>query len=131
MAIQCFAVVRALRATAHQAAHRLREHHVHHVHHARHAVVKGAAHATKVPKVVCVAAGLATLGVGGFVAGGKALGPSAAAPNEIGSTANPPLSLGAESAGPLLTSLVASFPSDIAHSRGTPFFNDWLETGTL
>src|SRR6266446_22508 len=127
MAIQCFTVVRAFRATVHHAARRVAGHHMHH-----RAVVKGvASHAAKFPEVVCVVAGLAAVGAGGFVAGSKLFGSSAPAPNEISSTINPPLSLGANSVGSLLSSLIASFPSDIVRSPDTPFSDDWGEADGL
>ena len=129
MAIQCFTVVRALRATAHHAVHRLAGHHTHHAHRA---VVRGvASHAAHLPAVVCMVAGLATVGVGGFVAGGKVAGSSAPAPNEISGTINPPLSSGANGVANLSAGLIAAHSSRTGGSPATPFSLEWGETEDL
>ena len=129
MAIQCFTVVRALRATAHHAVHRLAGHHTHHAHRA---VVRGvASHAAHLPAVVCMVAGLAAVGVGGFVPGGKAVGSSAPVPNEIGATINPPPSFGTNGAATLLAQPIAAHSSRTGGSPATPFSFEWGETGDL
>jgi hypothetical protein len=133
MAIECSTVVRAFRATAHHVARRLAGHHVHH---ARRAGVHrvAALQTTKLPVVVCIAGGLATLGAGGFVAGDKMFGSSAPAPNEIGGTINPPLAFGAsgvdsQRVGRLSNSPIASRPIGARSSPDTPFSYDWDEAG--
>ena len=128
MAIQCFTILRALRATAHHTSHRLAGHNIHHAHRA---LMHGVAslHATKLPAVVCVVTGLAAVGVSGFVAGSKLSG--SPAPSEIGSTTNTPLPFGASGVESLLTSLIASVPSEIGSWPDTPFSYDWRETGNL
>ncbi len=133
MAIQCFTVVRALRATAHHAAHRLARHHIHH---ARRAVVHRVAllHASKLPAVVCMVVALATVGGSGFVAGGKM--PGSPAPNDIGSTMNSPLSLGSGGVDSSRvdrpsTSPIASLPKEVGSSPDAQFSYDWDEVGDL
>jgi hypothetical protein len=133
MAIECFAVARAFRAAAHHAAHRLAGHHIHHM---RRAVVHHTAtlHTTKFPAVVCMVAGLAAVGAGGFVAGSKTLGP--AAPGESGGPISTPLFFPASGVdsprfGVPSSSLIASLPIEVGSSPDTPFSYNWDEAGDL
>jgi len=75
--------------------------------------------------MVCVATGLAGVGVGGLAVGGKIFGSSA--PIEVGSGTNPPLLYEASGVDNLLPSLIASGPGAPDSAPDTPFSHDWLE----
>jgi len=121
MAIRCFAIARALGATARNVARRFIEHKTHHAHHLMRSALS--LHTGKLPAVVCVATAVATGGIGGVVAGAQLFG------SKSWGTTNTPLPLGVSLPESLLPSLIASFPGAIGGGADTPWPNDWLEAG--
>ena len=123
MAIKCFAVVRAISERAHHllghTGHRLVGAHIRRTFHA--AVRSLApAYTTNVPTIVCVATGLAALGVGGFVARGTIFGSTAQ--SKISATTSVPTPIGASGFNGL-----PSGPRELESLPDTLFRFDWNE----
>jgi hypothetical protein len=123
--MQCFTAFRTLGASVHHhvkhAAHRLGAHHVHRVHHVlAHSIIGPA----PIP-AVCFAAGLAALGIGGLVAEGMGVAPSASkAPTTAAGNLAPNLPSGI---GSPLGSRSSSSPAEIGRLPVYASSLDWNE----